>query len=116
MLQEAATTPVEIQNPAAPKRRKSQTTSKRWTADELQLVVDEVRKGASMRAIAKLLPDRKLLAVLNMVRCCRYNKDIGVSKGIKQKMDSRGEEETAATQGSRYSHPKHHVSISGSNL
>ena len=82
MLQEAAVPPVKTQNPSASRQKISLPTPKSWTADELKLVADEYRKGASTRAIAKLLPGRALSTVMAVIRRCQYN-DTGYSKAIK---------------------------------
>lgn len=82
MLQEAAASPVATQVPAGLKRQTSRRPPKPWTADELELVVNEYRKGASKRAIAKLLPNRTFAMIEKQLRRCRQN-DIGLSKAIK---------------------------------
>ena len=82
MLQEAAAPPVATQVPAGLKRQTSRRPPKPWTADERELVVNEYRKGASKRAIAKLVPDRTFAMIEKQLRRCRHN-DIGLSKAIK---------------------------------
>ncbi|KAM0701026.1 hypothetical protein Q7P35_011387 [Cladosporium inversicolor] len=83
-LKDAAITSSKTQDLAVPQRAVPKRPSKKWTADELQLVEDERRKGVSPRTVANLLPDRSLFAVEQIMRRLRRN-DTGLSKTFKKK-------------------------------
>ena len=82
MLQETAAPLVETQIPAVSKRQTSKRIMKPWTADELELVANEYRKGETTRAIARLLPHRTYGTIERQIHRFQLN-DIGLSKAIK---------------------------------